>query len=349
MSSETSHDRFIGTISTILDRMVHVRLTAVGLTRPQVIDRIPADPAEFWANTRVHDPRPIRINREWDSIGSPRWRELELDGDSEGPGGHWGSRHVIATAHVGRAPGPAPFVLMLHGYAVPQTTYDRWFAKQMRLRGAHTARLDLPLHLRRTLPGQRSGDGYFSLDPAHIRAVVGQSVEDAAAVIAWARAEVSPNVSVVGVSLGGLIATLLAAQLDLDRVIAVAPFCDPATTLSQRPPTPSLRHLGMIGTYSGSWAPDRAGAGRFLQATLAPLVARNFTPRTPGDRITLVRAMQDLVVGPDPVTELATAWNTELWTYPHGHMTVMSASGIARRIADRATRTSDDPGLSVAV
>ena len=122
--------------------------------------------------------------------------------------------------------------------------------------------------------------------------------------------------SVVGVSLGGLIATLLAAELELDRVIAVAPFCDPATTLSQRPPTPSLRHLGMIGEYSGSWGPDRASAGRFLQSTLAPLVARNLTPRTPGDRITLVRAMQDLVVGPDPVTELATAWQTDLWTYP---------------------------------
>ncbi|MGH3579373.1 MAG: hypothetical protein ACRDU0_17685, partial [Mycobacterium sp.] len=141
----------------------------------------------------------------------------------------------------------------------------------------------------------------------------------------------------------------LAAELDLDRVIAVAPFCDPATTLSQRPPTPSLRHLGMIGEYSGSWGPDRVSAGRFLQSTLAPLVARNLTPRTPGERITLVRAMQDLVVGPDPVTELATAWQTDLWTYPHGHMTVMSAGGIARRIADRATTMPDEPGLPVAV
>jgi pimeloyl-ACP methyl ester carboxylesterase len=175
-------------------------------------------------------------------------------------------------------------------------------------------------------------------------------VEDAAAIIAWARAEVSPSVSVVGVSLGGLIATQLAAQLELDRVIAVAPFCDPAATLSQRPPTPSLRHLGMIGDYSGSWGSDRAGAGLFLQSTLAPLVARNLTPpRTPGNRITLVRAMQDLVVGPDPVTELADAWQTDLWTYPHGHMTVMSAHGIARRITERATSRDDEPGLPVAV
>ena len=92
MSSDTSHDRLIGTVSLILDRMVHVRLTAVGLTRPEVIDRTPADPVEFWDQSRVHDPRSIRVNREWESLGGPRWRELELEGDSQGPGGHWGSR-----------------------------------------------------------------------------------------------------------------------------------------------------------------------------------------------------------------------------------------------------------------
>ena len=349
MSTATTHDRLIGTVSLVLDRMVHVRLTAVGISRPGVIDRTPADPAHLWQDSRVLDPRPLRVNRSWESLDGPKWRELELEGESEGPGGHWGSRRFLSTAHIRRMSGPAPFVLLLHGYAVPQTTYDRWLARQMRQRGAHTARLDLPYHLRRTLPGQRSGDGYFSLDPAHIRAVVRQSVEDAAAIIAWARAEVSPHVSVVGVSLGGLIATLLAAQLDLDRVIAVAPFCDPATTLSQRPPTPSLRHLGMIGDDTQSWGPDRDAAGRFLHSTLAPLVARHFSPRTPGDRITLVRAMQDLVVGADPVTELAEAWQTELWTYPHGHMTVMSASGIARRIADTATSLPPEAGFSVAV
>ncbi len=350
MSSETSRERLIGTVSLILDRMVHVRLTAVGIARPGEIDRTPAEPTAFWEQSRVGNPRPIRVNREWESLEGPKWRELELEGDSAGPGGHWGSRHLVATAHIRRSPEPAPFVLMLHGYAVPQTTYDRWLAKQMRLRGAHTARLDLPYHLRRTLPAQRSGDGYFSMDPAHIRAVVRQSVEDAAAIVAWAKAEITPHVVVMGVSLGGLIATQLAAQLDLDQVIAVAPFCDPATTLSQRPPTPSLRHLGMIGEHAVSWGRDRETAGRILQSTLAPLVVRNLTPpRTPGDRITLVRAMQDLVVGADPVTELAEMWRTELWTYPHGHMTVMSAHGIARRIVERATSGGPAPSLSIAV
>ena len=57
----------------------------------------------------------------------------------------------------------------------------------------------------------------------------------------------------------------------------------------------------MIGEHQVSWGRDRETAGRVLQSTLAPLVVRNLTPpRTPGERITLVRAMQDLVVGRIP-------------------------------------------------
>jgi len=348
-AAETNHDRLIETISMLMDRFAHLRLTTVAVSHPASIDRSPADPAEFWEASRVRSARAVWVARDRDALDGPRWRELELEGDSEGPGTHWGSRHLVATAHVRASSEPAPFVLLFHGYAAPQTAYDRWLARQMRLRGAHTARLDLPYHLRRTPPGAGSGDGFFSIDPAHIRAVVRQSVEDAAAIVAWARENVSPTVSVVGVSLGGLIATLLAALVDLDRVIAVAPFCDPAASLSLRPPVPSLRHLGMLGDDGASWGPDRVSAGLVLQSTLAPLIARNLTPRTPGGRITLVRAMQDLVVGADPVTALAEAWQTELWTYPHGHITVMSAGGIARRISEAATTIPGEPTLALAV
>ena len=56
MSTGTTHDRLIGTVSLILDRMVHVRLTAVGISRPGVIDRTPADPAAVLAGQP--GPRP---------------------------------------------------------------------------------------------------------------------------------------------------------------------------------------------------------------------------------------------------------------------------------------------------
>ena len=64
---------------------------------------------------------------------------------AKGPGGTGAAAAWSRPPTSAVSRGPAPFVLLLHGYAVPQTTYDRWLAKQMRLRGAHTARLDLPV------------------------------------------------------------------------------------------------------------------------------------------------------------------------------------------------------------
>jgi hypothetical protein len=72
-------------------------------------------------------------------------------------------------------------------------------------------RIDLPFHLRRSPPRARSGDGFFSIDPVHTRAVIRQSVEDVAALVAWTRAAVTPTVRVLGTSLGGLISLLTVA------------------------------------------------------------------------------------------------------------------------------------------
>jgi pimeloyl-ACP methyl ester carboxylesterase len=196
-------------------------------------------------------------------------------------------------------------------------------------------RIDLPFHLRRRMPGHSSGDGYFGTDPARIRATVRQSVEDAAALVAWARANVTPTVAVMGVSLGGLISTLLAAQVPLDSVMAVAPLCDPPVTFLEHMPSRLARRLGLNATSGGAWGSDRGEARAMLDAALAPLVPRNFVPRTDPANITLVRPELDIIVGPGPIADLAAAWGAELWDYPYGHITVMNAPGVGARIRDR--------------
>ena len=99
--------------------MVHVRLTAVGHQPPGVIDRTPADPVEFWEQSRVHDPRPIRVNREWESLGGPSGVSSSSRATARGRAATGAAVDLVATAHIRQAPGPAPFVLLLHGYAVP--------------------------------------------------------------------------------------------------------------------------------------------------------------------------------------------------------------------------------------
>src|SRR5207302_9729001 len=107
-------------ISRAIDLAVLARLNFVEVDKPVVIDLAPADPVAFWHDSRVADPRPIRVLRSWRGSDPSGWDELDLSGQSEGPGAHAGSRALAATAHIRRADAAAhPLVLMLHGYAVP--------------------------------------------------------------------------------------------------------------------------------------------------------------------------------------------------------------------------------------
>jgi pimeloyl-ACP methyl ester carboxylesterase len=261
---------------------------------------------------------------------------VELEAASQGPGEHEGSRRMVASGVVQRHDQGAPLVVLVHGFAIPFTGFDRWLAWRMRRAGASTVRVDLPFHLRRTAPGRRSGDAFFSIDPAHTRAVVRQSAEDVAALVRWGREELTTSVSLVGTSLGGLIVMLLAGLIEVDAVVAVAPLLDPPASFTERPPGALQRRMGMLGEGDGYWGRDRRAAKRALDGALAPLVPRNLRPVTPVERVTVVRAGSDLIVGPGPVDELAAAWGMEVWRYPLGHITLMNAPGLSRRIVERA-------------
>ena len=91
----------------------------------------------------------------------------------------------------------------------------------------------------------------------------------------------------------------------------------------------------MLGDGDDFWGRDPRSARRAIEAGLAPITPRNLQPITPGERITIVRPTQDLIVGPGPMAQLARAWDAELWDYPHGHITVMNARGMSARIRAR--------------
>jgi pimeloyl-ACP methyl ester carboxylesterase len=315
--------------SAVLWRLGALRYETAGTQTAE-----PVGAQAFWDASTVQRPAHVEVTGQWQHRHS---RELRLEAPSVGPGAHPGAGKLIATAQItsGRPP-DAPIVLIVHGYAVPIPIWDTLQARSLRALGAHSLLIDLPFHLRRRVPGHSSGDGFFGSDPARIRATVRQSVEDAAALVAWARREVTPNVAVMGVSLGGLIALLLASQVHLDSVVSVAPLCDPPATFLENMPRNLARRLGLSATSGGAWGRDRLEARAMLDASLAPLVVRNLVPRTPPESITVVRPELDLIVGPQPIAELAAAWGTELWDYPHhGHITVMNAPGIGPRIRER--------------
>jgi pimeloyl-ACP methyl ester carboxylesterase len=335
MTGSTLADAALTKMSRMLDTWVLIRLALVEVEKHDglAIDQVDSD--LFWRLSQVGAPPDVRVVRDSAAAEGDGWRELELEAPSDGPGNHPGSRKLFATAHVRRTGEPAPMVVLVHGFAIPFTGYDRWQAFRMRRQGAHTVRIDLPFHLRRRIPGKDSGAEFFSIDLPRMRAVVRQSVEDVAAVVAWARREVTPRIAVFGVSLGGLISALLAALVELDVMVAVAPLAEPAESFTERPPNLVQRRMGMLGDGEDFWGRDSRAARQRIEAGLAPITPRLLLPETPGERIAIVRPLQDLVVGPGPMARLAEAWGTELWDYPHGHITVMNAHGMTARIRDR--------------
>jgi dienelactone hydrolase len=325
-------DRVSALVARAMDAGVRWQLSRLPVELPAPDSWAPAEPHEFWAASRLHDPAAITagpvLHRYGDGV-----EVRTLTGPSHGPGSDPGSRLLEATAHLRPGRRDLPFVLVVHGLLEPRPWYEERWCRALTAGGAQAARIDLPRHLRRCQPGARSGDGYIRADLRWTREIVRQSVEDCAAVLAWARSEVSDRVTVCGTSLGGLMAVLLAAHLELDAVVALAPFCDPAETVLEHLPRRTRRALGLDGDRGGVWGPDRDAAWRVVRAALAPIVARTFCPPvTPGGRIAIVRPTLDGVVGDAPMVELADAWDAELWSYPQGHISVMNAPGLSARV-----------------
>ena len=300
------------------------------------------DSAGFWRSSRVAAPVPVVTRPE--RVTRRGTRIVDLEGASRGPGGHAGSRAFSGRAYLPGAVSEPRFVLLLHGYAAPVPYYEDYHARRLLRRGAGAARIDLPFHMSRRQPGHGPGGGFFSSDPLRTCAVLRQATEDAAAVVAWARREVTPQVAVLGFSLGGLVACLLAATVRLDSMVAVTPPCDLAEVVLERTPARIRRRLGLVAGGGGPWGADAGAAREALEVAMAPVTPRLLEPATPGDRITLVAADCDEIVGCLPVLDLASAWGAEVLRYPRGHVTVMAARGIGTRLHDRTLRQSAGAG-----
>jgi len=327
----------VGRLSRAVDHAVRWRLGLIPVAADAPMAAPEGGVEAFWEASRVCAP--VRLaatalprRRAWGTA-----RLVDLRGPSAGPGDHPGSRELHGRVAVHPDP-RAPAVLLLHGYAAPNPFYEDYQMRLLLRRGLTAARLELPFHMHRRVPGRAAGSGFFGVDPAHTCAVFRQATEDAAAVVGWLRAEVSPAVGALGFSLGGLVGCLLGATVELDSLVSVTPPCDLAELTLERSPSRVRRELGVLNGGGGPWGSDAAAARAALETALGPVTPRKLRPRTPGDRITLIAAEHDLIVGDRPVRRLAADWGAECWAYGHGHVTVMTARGLSSRIRERLTR-----------
>jgi pimeloyl-ACP methyl ester carboxylesterase len=186
-----------------------------------------------------------------------------------------------------------------------------------------------PLHLERTPPGERSGEGVVGPDLARTREALGTAVREVRACLARA-GEQGGQVVVVGLSLGGLVAAWAATGPErVDAAALVAPPADLAAVFRE---TAIGRRYAELAERAGKPVPDGEELDRRL-AWLSPL------GRTPtAGRLLVAGGMHDAIaVG--GAASLARAWNAPLRTYPRGHLTLLLDCAAVRR--DVAAFASD--------
>jgi len=121
-------------------------------------------------------------------------------------------------------------IVLLHGFGMGRPGFDAiaLMAPAFFATGLDVALLTLPFHGKRgARSGRFSGQLFASPDVARLNESMGQAAHDVIAFVAWLRSTGAPVVGVLGLSLGGYVAALLAGLVgDLAFVVpVVAPVC----------------------------------------------------------------------------------------------------------------------------
>ena len=116
--------------------------------------------------------------------------------------------------------GPAPAVLLLHGFSSSKERMAQSVGRELLALGVASLALDLPFH------GERDGDaGSLSRNPLVLVGAWRAAIAESRDAIGWLAAHASVDAArlgVVGYSLGGFLALMTAAEDERLRVIALA-------------------------------------------------------------------------------------------------------------------------------
>ncbi|MBL6751364.1 MAG: hypothetical protein ISP90_12625 [Nevskia sp.] len=247
------------------------------------------------------------------------------------PGGErWGAharnRDCSAWLHRHDAPG-RPWLLCIHGYRMGYPWIDfRLFEPALlhQKYGLNLLMPLLPLHGPRRA-GRMSGDLYLDGDLLDLLHAQTQALWDLRRHVAWIRAqEPQARIGVLGYSLGGYNASLLAAHEDgLEFVVAGIPVSDFVPLLWQHVPPPLRAFFAARGLDSGRY--------RNLLKVVSPLA---LPPKPAPERLHIFAGSADRVVPPDQPVNLMRHWQREAVWYPGGHLTFRGEPAVERCIED---------------
>lgn len=212
-----------------------------------------------------------------------------------------------------------PTVILLHGWNA-ELQYQwlcPFWAQLLARAGVNAFRFELPYHGARTPTAPGAIRNFLSGNLLHVMRATHQSLADVRALAMWLRQEGAPSVGLWGVSLGAWLAGLAAAhQPEIDQAILVTPVVRMDRALRDLPFCDAIRD-------------DLRGMDKEFH--LLNLVAHR--ARLVSDRMLVVASELDLFAPGETIDELAAAWRPEVWKFQHGHISILLAAGVMRRIA----------------
>jgi dienelactone hydrolase len=223
--------------------------------------------------------------------------------------------------------GPRPWMVCIHGYQMGRPLFDllafapEYFHDRL---GLNLLLPVLPLHGPRRV-GRRSGDGFIGaevLDTLHAEA---QAMWDIRRLLTWVRAQGGPGAGVLGLSLGGYNAALLASlDEDLRCAILGIPLSDFARAMHRHAPPLHLRDAAEVGIDQ-----DRTHE---ILSVVSPLALE---PAIPKERCSIFAAVGDRLVPADQPRDLWRHWGEpRIEWYQGGHLTFRAHAGVRRLIVD---------------
>jgi hypothetical protein len=223
--------------------------------------------------------------------------------------------------------GPRPWLVGIHGYQMGVPLFDllvfapEYFCERL---GLNLLLPVLPLHGPRRV-GRRSGDGFIGaeiMDTVHAEA---QAMWDIRRLLSWVRAQGGPGVGVLGLSLGGYNAALLASlDDDLRCAILGIPLSDFARAMFRHAPPLHLRDAEARGIDQ-----ERT---REIVSVVSPLVLE---PAVPLERRSMFAAVGDRLVPADQPRDLWRHWGEpRIEWYQGSHVTYRVHPGVRRLVVD---------------
>ncbi|MEZ5143502.1 MAG: alpha/beta hydrolase family protein [Acidimicrobiales bacterium] len=277
-------------------------------------------------------PAPERVRTARRRSGSIRYTSLTwLDRYAPHPDepgaerfGAWEQNRIARAALLEHRTRDRPWLVCLHGFGMGTPALDLRAFRALHLHrdlDLNVALLTLPFHGRRN-PGSVTRPLMPSIDVMDTVHGLSQAVWDARQLMAHLRARTSQPLAVMGLSLGGLVAGVVASVDEPDAVVLLVPAVD----------LPGL--MGDATALAGPEAADAAALFELARPLYGPVSPLQLTPQVPVEHRYVIAGTLDRFARPSTqAVEIWRHWDEPaLHWYHGGHVSVFWAGGVQRAV-----------------